>query len=72
MQQIKDEQKLTDIEKVKLLAFYNKENKWAMGHTRHHKEPKNHEKRLVELKIVWREASFLREYKKYEKAGKFI
>ena len=77
-----DEQKLTDAEKVKLLAFYKENNElWVtQGVTRSQKAMKKEE--LVEefegkfpIEILEKafhslRASFLREYKKYEKDGK--
>ena len=77
-----DEQKLTDAEKVKLLAFYKENNElWVtQGITRSQKAKKKEE--LVEefegkfsIEILEKafhslKASFLREYKKYEKDGK--
>ena len=77
-----DEQKLTDAEKVKLLAFYKENNElWVtQGITRTQKAKKKEE--LIEefegkfsIKILEKafhslKASFLREYKKYEKDGK--
>ena len=77
-----DEQKLTDAEKVKLLAFYKENNElWVtQGVTRSQKAMKKEE--LVEefegkfpIEILEKafhslRASFLRESKKYEKDGK--
>ena len=77
-----DEQKLTDAEKVKLLAFYKENNElWVtQGITRSQKAKKKEE--LVEefegkfsIEILEKafhslKANFLREYKKYEKGGK--
>ena len=77
-----DEQKLTDAEKVKLLAFYKENNELLVtqGVTRSQKALKKEELvakfqgkfpiEILEKAFHSLRASFLREYKKYEKDGK--